>query len=136
MVLDQLSYRPEAGGIKLKRGIHNAHGYQFLVEFTLLSTMPNYQGIQSTHSISSSEQSFVSAGSHTFNDTRTQYLTEKRGDNSLQNLSPTLSRPLDVLVNLAQTEPAESAGSTGSRGFKSSHTKAIGYGRSHTSSSD
>lgn len=133
----ELSYRPEAGGIKLREDIHNAHGYQFLVQFALLlSTMPNYQGIQSTHSNSSSEQNSVSAGSHTFNDTRTQNFTEKRGDNSPQNLSPTLSRLLDVLVNLAQTGPAESAGSAGSRGFKSSHTKAIGHGRSRTSSSD
>ncbi|CBI25048.3 unnamed protein product, partial [Vitis vinifera] len=101
----ELSYRPEAGGIKLREDIHNAHGYQFLVQFALLlSTMPNYQGIQ--------------------------------GDNSPQNLSPTLSRLLDVLVNLAQTGPADSAGSAGSRGFKSSHTKAIGHGRSRTSSSD
>ncbi|KAJ9696044.1 hypothetical protein PVL29_008348 [Vitis rotundifolia] len=133
----ELSYRPEAGGIKLREDIHNAHGYQFLVQFALvLSTMPKYQGIQSTHFNSSSEQSSVSAGSHTFNDTRTQDFTEKRGDNSPQNLSPTLSRLLDVLVNLAQTGPAESAGSAGSRGFKSSHTKAIGHGRSRTSSSD
>ncbi|RVW54754.1 Protein SPIRRIG [Vitis vinifera] len=59
----ELSYRPEAGGIKLREDIHNAHGYQFLVQFALLlSTMPNYQGIQSTHSNSSSEQNSVSAG--------------------------------------------------------------------------
>ena len=135
LILDNLLV--EAGGIKLREDIHNAHGYQFLVQFALLlSTMPNYQGIQSTHSNSSSEQNSVSAGSHTFNDTRTQNFTEKRGDNSPQNLSPTLSRLLDVLVNLAQTGPAESAGSAGSRGFKSSHTKAIGHGRSRTSSSD
>lgn len=135
LILDNLLV--EAGGVKLREDIHNAHGYQFLVQFALLlSTMPNYKDIQSTHSNSPSERSSVSDGSHTSNNTRTQDFNEKRGDNSQQNLSPTLSRLLDVLVNLAQTGPAESTGSTGSRGFKSSHTKTSGHGRTRTPSSD
>ncbi|KAJ8547563.1 hypothetical protein K7X08_011149 [Anisodus acutangulus] len=32
----ELSYRPEAGGIRLREDIHNAHGYQFLVQFALV----------------------------------------------------------------------------------------------------
>nr|GEW90029.1 hypothetical protein [Tanacetum cinerariifolium] len=32
----ELSYRPEAGGVRLREDIHNAHGYQFLIQFTLV----------------------------------------------------------------------------------------------------
>ena len=135
LILDNLLV--EAGGIKLREDIHNAHGYQFLVQFALLlSTMPNYQDIQSTHSNSPSEHSSVSAGSQTSNYSRTQDFNEKRGAISQQNISPTLSRLLDVIVNLAQTGPAESTGSAGTRGFKSSHTKTSGHGKSRTLSSD
>lgn len=135
LILDDL--RVEAGGIKLREDIHNAHGYQFLVQFALLlSAMPNDQSFLSTHFDSSSEPTSVPSGSHASNDTRAQYFIENRGNNSPQSLSPTLSRLLDVLVNLAQIGPAESTGSSGSRGFKSSHTKASGHGRSRTLSSD
>ena len=44
--------------------------------------------------------------------------------------------PLQTSERLVQESPRDYSGSAGSRGFKSSHTKAIGYGRSRTSSSD
>ncbi|KAK9281704.1 hypothetical protein L1049_004608 [Liquidambar formosana] len=133
----ELSYRPEAGGIRLREDIHNAHGYQFLVQFALvLSTMPKNQGIQSIHSKPSPDQDSASSVSPAFNDVGRQDLMGKGGDTSPPHLLPTLARLLDVLVNLAQTGPTESTGSSGSKGSKSSHTKASGHNRSRTSSFD
>lgn len=51
-------------------------------------------------------------------------------------LSPTLSRLLDVLVNLAQTGPTESSGSSGAKGSKSSYSRTSGHNRNRTSSSE
>lgn len=84
---------------------------------------------------SSSKLDCASDGSHVMNDVESQDFTGKE-DRSLQNLSPALSRLLDVLVNLAQTGPTESIGSSGGKGSKSSHIKAIGHNRSRTSSLD
>ncbi|XP_057964129.1 protein SPIRRIG-like [Malania oleifera] len=131
----ELSYRPEAGGIRLREDIHNAHGYQFLVQFALiLSTMPRNQGFQSIHSESSSDPNFASDGSRGFDDaTRQEFMGGGEGSS---HLLPTLSRLLDVLVNLAQTGPPESTGSSGIKNSKSSHAKASGHGRSSASSSE
>ncbi|KAF8394363.1 hypothetical protein HHK36_020571 [Tetracentron sinense] len=133
----ELSYRPEAGGIRLREDIHNAHGYQFLVQFGLiLSTLQKNQGSQSIHSKSSSEETSVSGGSHSVNNVGRQDYTGTGGDNSPPHISPSLSRLLDVLVNLAQTGRNESTGSFGSKGSKPSHSKASGHARSRTLSSD
>ncbi|XP_010270013.1 PREDICTED: protein SPIRRIG-like isoform X2 [Nelumbo nucifera] len=132
----ELSYRSEAGGIRLREDIHNAHGYQFLVQFALiLSTLQRDQGTESNYSTCSSEESFVSDGNGTSYIVGRQDSTGKGGETSQQQLSPSLSRLLDVIVNLAQTGPAEPTVSVG-KGSKSSHGKASGHGKSHTSSSD
>lgn len=94
----ELSYRHEAGGIRLREDIHNAHGYQFLIQFALVLS----QGSQTNHP----EQNPDSEGSTNDMDT------------SSESLSPTLSRLLDVIVNLAQTGATESTGSPGSKGTK------------------
>ncbi|OVA05381.1 BEACH domain [Macleaya cordata] len=133
----ELSYRPEAGGISLREDIHNSHGYQFLVQFALiLSSLQKNQGIQYSNSKLSYEETSASDGS------RTSYSVGKhdstsRGDSSPRQLSPSLSRLLDVLVNLSQTGPTEHTGSVGGKGPKSTHnSKATGHGRSRTSSAD
>ncbi|PON94980.1 Regulatory associated protein of TOR [Trema orientale] len=132
----ELSYRPEAGGVRLREDIHNAHGYQFLVQFALtLSSMPKSHGFQSFHSESSSHHNSASDGSHAFNDVDTVKFMEKEDPCAYQ-LTPVLSRLLDVLVNLAQTGPAESAGSSGGKGSKSSHPRASGHSRNRTPSSE
>ncbi|KAJ7977335.1 BEACH domain [Quillaja saponaria] len=131
----ELSYRTEAGTVRLREDIHNAHGNHFLVQFALtLSKMPKGQGFQSIHSQLSADQ-----------DSATDALPVLSGggqdstgqdDTSLHYLSPTLSRLLDVLVNLAQTGPNESPHYYEGKGSKSSHSKAGGHHRSRTSSSD
>lgn len=132
----ELSYRPEAGGVRLREDIHNAHGYQFLVQFALtLSTMPKSHGFQSFHSESYSARNGASDGSHAVDDGDTENSMEQE-DTSTYQLTPTLSRLLDVLVNLAQTGPAESSGFSGGKGFKSSHPRTSGHSRNRTSSSE
>ncbi|KAJ4958566.1 hypothetical protein NE237_025677 [Protea cynaroides] len=132
----ELSYRPEAGGIRLREDIHNAHGYHFLVQFALvLSNLQKNQGFQSIQSQYAFEENCASDGS-LFDSVREQDLTGKGRAISPPHLSPSLSRLLDVLVNLAQTGPTESSISAGGKGTKSSHSKASGHGRSRTPSSD
>ncbi|KAK6940766.1 BEACH domain [Dillenia turbinata] len=132
----ELSYRPEAGGIRLREDIHNAHGYHFLVQFALvLSSMPTIQSRQSDQPNSSSLQNFDLDGFHSFDNAGRQDSLTKRGSNS-PHLSPTLSRLLDVLVNLAQTGPTESTGPSSNKGTKSLHARTNSHGRSRTSSSD
>ncbi|KAL5561827.1 hypothetical protein UlMin_031574 [Ulmus minor] len=127
----ELSYRPEAGGVRLREDIHNAHGYQFLVQFALtLSTLPNSESFQSFHSNSSDQNN-----SRAFNDLNTHDFMEKE-DASTYPVTPTLTRLLDVLVNLAQTGPAESSGSSGGKGSKSLNSRASGHNRNRTSSSE
>ncbi|KAG7970449.1 hypothetical protein I3843_07G084600 [Carya illinoinensis] len=131
----ELSYRPEAGGVRLREDIHNAHGYQFLVQFALtLSKMPESRANQSIYS-QSSDQNCASGSSLALGEVERLRSTGKE-DPSPQHLSLTLSRLLDVLVNLAQTGPKEFTGSSGSKGSKSSHNKTGGHSRSRTSSSD
>ncbi|XP_002520949.2 protein SPIRRIG [Ricinus communis] len=132
----ELSYKSEAGGVRLREDIHNAHGYQFLVQFALvLSSMPQNQDVQSIYSNSSANQEYTVDGSHAESGGERRDLKSKE-DPSLQQLSPALSRLLDVLVNLAQTGPPESAGSSGAKGSRASHTKASGHNRSRTPSLD
>ncbi|KAJ4727406.1 BEACH domain [Melia azedarach] len=130
----ELSYRPESGGVRLREDIHNAHGYQFLVQFALvLSSMPQNQAIESVYSKSPSDGS---DGSHPMRDIGRRDFMEKEEDPSPKYISPTLSRLLDVLVNLAQTGLSEPTGSSGGKGSKSSHTKVSGHSRSRTPSAD
>ncbi|XP_038716795.1 protein SPIRRIG isoform X1 [Tripterygium wilfordii] len=132
----ELSYRHEAGGVRLREDIHNAHGYQFLVQFALvLSSIPQKLDDQSLHSKTSSDQTFASDSVDSLYNLRKHDFAENE-DSMPQNLSPALSRLLDVLVNLAQTGPAESTGSSGIKGSKLPQTKAGSHSRSRTPSSD
>lgn len=58
------------------------------------------------------------------------------GGSSPQHLSPSLSRLLDAIVNLAQTGLADTSGSSGFKGLKNSPNKPSGHGRKRNSSSD
>ncbi|KAA8550818.1 hypothetical protein F0562_002502 [Nyssa sinensis] len=129
----ELSYRPEAGGTRLREDVHNAHGYQFLVQFALI--LSKNQSVQAAYSKSSDENS-ATEGSHTLYDVGRVDLKEKGVETSPQDLSPALSRLLDVLVNLAQTGPADTTGSAGLKGSKNSHKKPSGHGISCMPSSD
>lgn len=111
----------EASGVRLREDIHNAHGYQFLVQFALaLSNLQKIQSIQHVN-LESSTDSASANGSH--------MVSEKREDTKEQ-LSPTLSRLLDVLVNLAQVGPAEAVGTKGS------HSRISSHGKNRSSSTD
>ncbi|XAR61158.1 hypothetical protein NMG60_11034785 [Bertholletia excelsa] len=128
----ELSYKTEADGVRLREDIHNAHGYQFFVQFALvLSKKPGFQvaDVESLSDQPSASESLLDIGMG-------QDSREKGGVISLQNLSPVLSRLLDVIVNLAQTGPADSAGSAGFRGSRSSQGRGSARRRSHTSSLD
>ncbi|XP_058770921.1 protein SPIRRIG-like isoform X2 [Vicia villosa] len=127
----ELSYRAEAGSVRLREDIHNAHGYQFLVQFALtLSNMTESQGFQS---IPSDDDKDVAPDDS--QNSREQNFNEPE-KSSIQYLSPTLSRLLDVLVNLAQTGPSESPPTYGGKGSKPSQSKGGGHIKSHTLSSD
>ncbi|KAI3742627.1 hypothetical protein L1987_60316 [Smallanthus sonchifolius] len=91
----ELSYRPEAGDIRLREDVRNAHGYQYLVQFALV--------LSKDHDFETSESAIEDASS--------------------QGLSPTLSRLLDVLVNLSQTGPTDTR-LTGSKGNRRSQTSS------------
>ncbi|KAF9618607.1 hypothetical protein IFM89_002302 [Coptis chinensis] len=131
----ELSYRRDAGGTRLREDIHNAHGYQFLVQFALLlSTLQKDQGVHSVRSDTSDEVSRPDT-SHTYY-TAERKDTRERGDSSQSQLSPPLFRLLDVLVSLAQTGPNEPTVLVGGKGSKSSYGKASGHSRSRTPSSD
>ncbi|KAD3338274.1 hypothetical protein E3N88_33795 [Mikania micrantha] len=90
----ELSYRPEAGEIRLREDVRNAHGYQYLVQFALV--------LSKDHNVEPSQSAME--------------------DTSPQGLSLTLSRLLDVLVNLSQTGPSDIrlTGSKGNRKSRSS----------------
>ncbi|XP_078429563.1 BEACH-DOMAIN HOMOLOG A1 isoform X2 [Wolffia australiana] len=119
----ELSCRPEAGSTRLKVDIHNAHGYQFLVQFALkLSSLKQNQSSQSAHP----EPSSI----HERKD------SVKWGNTSPRELSPSLSRLLDVLVNLSQTGPPEHAAADTGIGSMLSFGKIGGHNRSRTPSSD
>ncbi|XP_010501297.1 PREDICTED: protein SPIRRIG-like [Camelina sativa] len=127
----ELSYRPEAGGVRLREDIRNAHGYHFLVQFALiLSSLPKNPILVSSRS--SMNQDSGSDGSEVVPDGENTSSREN-ADISSQNFAPSLSRLLDVLVTLAQTGPAEPSVGRASR---SSQTKPTGHNRSRTSSVD
>ncbi|KAI8522961.1 hypothetical protein RHMOL_Rhmol13G0037500 [Rhododendron molle] len=129
----ELSHRPEAGGVRLREDIHNAHGYQFLVQFALvLSKNPV---VQAPNFESFSDQTSASESLHATNLER-QDTRKNLGATSEQSLSPALSRLLDVLVNLSQVGPADYTVSAGSRASRNSHNKPSGHSRSRTPSSD
>ncbi|KAL5988691.1 hypothetical protein ACLOJK_026791 [Asimina triloba] len=132
----ELSYRSEAGSTRLREDIHNAHGYQFLVQFALqLSTLQKNQVLQSTRYQTSSEENISLDGSYAPPRGSCQDSTG-RGETSPPHLSPSLSRLLDVLVNLAQTGPTEPSGSSGGKSSKSNHSKSNVLRRSRTLSAD
>ncbi|CAM0876176.1 unnamed protein product [Alopecurus aequalis] len=117
----ELSYRPEAGSIRLREDIHNAHGYQFLVQFALtLCNLHKNQAQQSLTKLASEEDGLDP--SHRLEQ-----------DTYASDLSPQLSRLLDVLVNLSQTGPSEDLAG---KNMKSSHGKGTGHSRSRTPSAD
>ncbi|KAG0461008.1 hypothetical protein HPP92_021305 [Vanilla planifolia] len=127
----ELSSKPDAGSVRLREDIHNAHGYQYLVQFALtLSSLHENQTTQST----SPEPCLQNSDSHD----RHLYIEKHefygRDGPSHPQLSPTLSRLLDVLVNLAQAGPAEST--SDGKALKSSYGKASTHNRSHTTSGD
>ncbi|CAK8571871.1 unnamed protein product [Lathyrus sativus] len=127
----ELSYRSEAGTVRLREDIHNAHGYQFLVQFALtLSNMTESQGFQS---IPSDDDKNVTPDES--QNSREQSFNEQE-KSSIQYLSPTLSRLLDVLVSLAQTGLMESPPTYGGKGSKPSQSKGGGHIKSRTLSSD
>ncbi|OVA03460.1 BEACH domain [Macleaya cordata] len=133
----ELSYRPEAGGIRLREDIHNAHGYQFLVQFALiLSTLQNNHNLHPVQSKSSSEEVSALDGSHTSSSVGRQDYTGEEEGTSSSHLCPSLSRLLDVLVNLALAGPTELTGVIGVKSSNSIHSKVGGHGRIRTSSSD
>ena len=90
--------------------------------------MTKSQGFQSIHSNSFDDQDIAADGSQNSNG---QNSNEEKS--SIQYLSPTLSRLLDVLVSLAQTGPNESPHFSGGKGSKN---KGGSHNRSRTSSSD
>ncbi|CAN6439603.1 unnamed protein product [Victoria cruziana] len=94
----ELSYRAEAGGIKLRDDIHNAHGYQFLVQFALILSSPRKVHLVNSKSASVNNSS---DGSHASD----MIVVEQTSSASLlqSQISPSLSWLLDVMVNLAQT---------------------------------
>lgn len=117
----ELSYRPESGAIRLREDIHNAHGYQFLVQFALtLCSLHKNQTLQSSSKLAS--EADASVPSHRLEQ-----------DIFSCDLSPQLSRLLDVLVNLSQIGPSENGGG---KSLKSSHAKGMGHNRSRTPSAD
>ncbi|KAE8675092.1 hypothetical protein F3Y22_tig00111693pilonHSYRG00027 [Hibiscus syriacus] len=116
----------EASSVRLRKDIHNAHGYHFLVKFVLVvSSMPQNQGVQSIYM----KPQVDNDRGHAFDEAPKIDIVGKE-DPSSEHLSPTLTRLLDILVNLAQTGPAENKTS------KHSRTKASGHSISQTSSSD
>ena len=98
--------------------------------------MTKSQGFHSSHSNLSNDQDIPSDGFQ--NGRGQQNFCEQENSflQSVQCLSPTLSRLLDVLVSLAQTGPNEPPQSYGGKGFKSFQTKGSGCHRSRALSSD
>ncbi|KAK4418318.1 protein SPIRRIG [Sesamum alatum] len=129
----ELSYRPEAGSIRLREDIHNAHGYHFLVHFAL--TLSKNRGSQTLYSNSPSDGTALDS-LHAAGGVEITNLIEEGGNDSPHSLSPTLSRLLDVIVDFAQAGPSDGPGSSGLKASKSSHPKPNGHGRSRTLSSD
>jgi WD repeat and FYVE domain-containing protein 3 len=112
----------ESGSIRLREDIHNAHGYQFLVQFalTLCNLHKKNQTLQSSPNLVPKEDGLNPS----------QRLEQEIFS---CDLSPQLSRLLDVLVNLSQIGPSENAAG---KGLKSSNVKGTGHNRSRTPSAD
>lgn len=126
----ELSYRHEAGHIRLREDIHNAHGYQFLVQFALqLSTLQKNQ-VQSLNTVSSTED-----GSRTYDPSVSNVNLINKAESSASHISPVLCRLLDVLVSLAQTGPAEPAAYINGKATKSTYGNS-NHSRSRTSSGE
>eukprot|EP01018_Ginkgo_biloba_P003963 Gb_31352 [translate_table: standard] len=124
----ELSYRSEAGGVRLRDDIQNAHGYHFLVQFALtLSSSQQNQICQAALGDSRSQQHSSFVGSHGMHDGLQIQDSSVKGDDMQPSLPPSLSRLLDVLVNLSQTGPEESVGSVGGRPSKATNSKASGH---------
>ncbi|KAL6500529.1 hypothetical protein OROHE_025895 [Orobanche hederae] len=117
----ELSYRPEAGGVRLREDIHNAHGYHFLVQFAL--TLSKNRGDQTLPSDDS-----ASASLHASEVMERKNIRQNEENSSPASLSPTLCRLLDVIINFAQTGPSDAP--------KSYQSKPNGHRRIRTSSSD
>ncbi|XP_068651356.1 protein SPIRRIG-like isoform X2 [Aristolochia californica] len=129
----ELSYRPEAGGVKLREDIHNAHGYQFLIQFALVLSSPQTcQVVQSIQSQPLVEPSISDEFQRAY--PVAQEHLAGNGNTSPLHFSPSLSRLLDVLVTLAQTGPMESTSAVGGRGSKTTASKNIMHGRNRSSS--
>ncbi|EPS69873.1 hypothetical protein M569_04889, partial [Genlisea aurea] len=129
----ELSYRPEAGGIRLREDIHNAHGYHFLVQFAL--TLSKNKDRLTVYSISSDDSSLV--GLHDAAEKVVKKDLYDKGENSyLHSLPPTLCRLLDAIVNLAQIGPSDSPGPLAHRASRMPQSRPGGHGRNRTSSSD
>ncbi|CAH9093663.1 unnamed protein product [Cuscuta europaea] len=122
-----LSYKPDASGIRLREDIHNAHGYQFLVQFALV--LSKDQSGQTSFLESPPCQEPASDDDHGANAAQSNAMMKKGAETSPENLSPVLSRLLDALVSLAQTGPTLKTS-------KGAYAKPSGHGRSRTSSSD
>ncbi|XP_068635132.1 protein SPIRRIG-like [Aristolochia californica] len=129
----ELSYRPEAGGVRLREDIHNAHGYQFLVQFALILSSPQKSQVVQPIQSQSLLKPSISDEFHTNYSVAQENLAGK-GDTSALHFSPSLSRLLDVLVTLAQTGPMESTTTVGSRVSKTAAGKIIMHGRNRSSS--
>lgn len=127
----ELSYRPEAGGVRLREDIHNAHGYHYLVQFALILSKDS--GVQTSYS-NGSNQDPMSRHLHSDNDVERKNPGEKGHQPMVEGLSPTLSRLLDILVNLALAGCTDSSSSFGSK--SKSQSKPSGHGRSRTLSAD
>ncbi|KAL0390971.1 UNVERIFIED_CONTAM: protein SPIRRIG [Sesamum calycinum] len=91
----ELSYRPDAGGIRLREDIHNAHGYQFLVQFAL--TLSKSQGGQTFYSKSLLENDSAKDSSHAVEGAEKKNLGEDGRIHSPLSLS---LRLVDYLMSL------------------------------------
>ncbi|KAL9243041.1 hypothetical protein vseg_016980 [Gypsophila vaccaria] len=130
----KLSHRPEAANVKLQEDIHNAHGYHFLVQFALtLASVSSNQSHPFKCLSPFSERGVAGDGNDSpeLVDLGKQEVDDIR--NRRTNLSPALSRLLDVLVTLAQTGPMEPSSSGSSRPL---HAESDGHGKSRTPSLD
>ncbi|PIN24790.1 hypothetical protein CDL12_02480 [Handroanthus impetiginosus] len=127
----ELSYRSDAGGVRLTEDIHNAHGYHFLVQFAL--TLSKNQGSQTFYSKSPSENDSALDSLHAVGEAERKNLRESGENYSPHGLSPALSRLLDVIVTLAQTGLPGASLSSGLKASKSFQSKPSGQGISRTS---
>ena len=96
-----------------------------------LSSLQKNQVVQSLNPESPDEEN-----SHSDNPSESNRLMEQSGYASPRDISPVLSRLLDVLVNLAQTGLAEPSASAGGKSLRSTYGNASGHSSSRTPSGD